>query len=219
LELRRDRQNETSTLELTKPRSVKRTIRIDYDVNHKLQGLSSKQRTTFNSLLNRALRRYVEWDVFAENFGLVTIQQQMWKTLLSQLTDKEARELGRRIGAQSTMDFVTYYFHKFDLDSVLQAFRLLGTEYMRNFQFVDFGDGDGVRTVVLRHSLGPTASGFYSESLREICNQLQVGVEIEETDEQIVARITNTRPQGHERDRRVETLSIENSSEGTGSTA
>jgi predicted transcriptional regulator len=188
---------------------VKRTIRIDYDVNHKLQGLSSKERSTFNSLLNRALRRYVEWDVFAENFGLVTVHQQMWKALLSQLTDKEARELGRQIGAQSMMDFVTFYFHKFDLDSVLLAFRLLGTEYMRNFQFVDFGAGDGVRTVVLRHSLGPAASGFYSESLRVICHQLQVGVEIDETDEQIVARITSTSPQGPETGRRVETLPIE----------
>lgn len=181
--------NSVFRLELDRPKTVKRTIRMDFDISEKLEDLSTKQRLAFNSLLNKALRRYVDWEVFAESFGLITVEKKVWKTLLGRLTELEARELGRRVGAQSTMDFVTYYFRRFDLESVICCLQLLGAEYMRNFQFVDFGEGDGTRTVVLRHSLGPAASAFYGESVRTLFERLHVSAEIEESDDQIVLRI------------------------------
>ena len=184
-------ENTAPPIQSSRPKTVKRTVRMDFDVSEKLEDLASKQRLAFNSLLNKALRRYVDWEVFAESFGLITIERRVWKMLLSSLTELEARELGRRAGAQSTMDFVTYYYHKFDFDSVIRSFQLLGAEYMRNFQFVDFGTGEGKRTVVLRHAMGPAASAFYSEAIRTLCERLQVSTEIEESDEQITIRIAS----------------------------
>jgi hypothetical protein len=167
-------------------------IRADMETNDRFEALSLHEHASVNALYEKALRRYIEWDVFADKIGLVQISLSLWKFFMNKLTDAEVRELGRRSGGDASVEFITSYFHRFDLDTVLESFRLLGDQYMHNFKYTDFGDASH-RTVILHHKAGPHVSAYYAEVFKALCEKVQVEVRIEESDDQIVLTIRDPR--------------------------
>ena len=76
------------------PDTVTRTFRIDRDVDRKMEGLSSEGRVSMNQMANKALRRYVEWEVNAEKFGTVTTSASTIRKFFDYLTIEQAKEMG-----------------------------------------------------------------------------------------------------------------------------
>ncbi|HYU54732.1 MAG TPA: hypothetical protein VEL71_00785, partial [Candidatus Dormibacteraeota bacterium] len=112
----------------------------------------------------------------------------LMKLLWSHLTVEEAREMGLQNGNSAVVEFILYYFRKFDLESVLKTFRVIGAEYSNAFAYSESGD-DRNRTIILRHSMGQSASAYYGASLKALSVRLGMEVELEETDDQLVCKI------------------------------
>jgi hypothetical protein len=134
------------------------------------------------------LRRYVDWGRFVDSFKLVTIDPRLLRLFWSHVKVEEAREMGLQNGKSTVVDFILYYFHKFDLESVLKIFKVIGAEYSNVFVYSEFGD-ESNRTIVLRHGMGRSASAYYGASLQALCNRLGVEMELEESDDQLVCKI------------------------------
>ncbi len=96
--------------------------------------------------------------------------------------------MGLQNGNSVVVEFILYYFRKFDLESVLQTFRVIGAEYSNAFAYSESGD-DRNRTIILRHSMGQSASAYYGASLKALSVRLGFEVELEETDDQLVCKI------------------------------
>src|SRR5436189_6468448 len=82
--------------------AVTRTIRLDGDTDRALSGLAEKERVSVNFLVNRALRKFIEWDVYAEKFGFLSLPASMITKMMSYLSDEEAKEMGRWPGRTSS---------------------------------------------------------------------------------------------------------------------
>jgi hypothetical protein len=141
-----------------------------------------------NLLVGKALRRYIEWGRFVDGFKLVTIDPQLSKLFWSHLTVDEAREMGTQNGNNRVVEFILSYFRKFDLDSVLKIFRVIGAEYSNAYVYSESGD-DSNRTIILRHRMGLTASAYYGASLKALWDRLGLKVELEESDDQVICKI------------------------------
>src|SRR5256884_6684168 len=128
------------------------------------------------------------WGRFVENFKLVISDPRLMKLLWSHLTVEEAREMGLQNGNSAVVEFILYYFRKFDLESVLKTFRVIGAEYSNAFAYSESGD-DRNRTIILRHSMGQSASAYYGASLKALSVRLGMEVKLEETDDQLVCKI------------------------------
>jgi hypothetical protein len=61
--------------------------------------------------------------------------------------------MGMKNGSNTVAEFIVYYFRKFDLDSVLKIFRVIGAEYSNVYVYSESGD-DLDRTIILRHGGG-----------------------------------------------------------------
>ena len=96
--------------------------------------------------------------------------------------------MGLQNGNSVVVEFILYYFRKFDLESVLKTFRVIGVEYSNAFAYSESGD-DRNRTIILRHSMGQSASAYYGASLKALSVRLGFEVELEETDDQLVCKI------------------------------
>src|SRR5881409_1363272 len=72
--------------------SVTRSVRIEKDADERLRHLAEQGDTSVNTLVNRALRKFVEWDAYGEKFGFITLPSAMLIKLMDCLTDEEARE-------------------------------------------------------------------------------------------------------------------------------
>jgi hypothetical protein len=170
------------------PRFAKRIARLSNETDRKLEALSLRLGVSTNSILEKAVRRYVEWEVFAEGVGLVQVPPSLYKTLMNHLTDEEARNIGKQSGNDASIEFIRGYFHKFDLESLLESFRVIGDEFMHAFKYNEFSENPQ-RTIMLRHNAGPRVSAYYSEVLKALCSQLNIGVEVHESETQITATI------------------------------
>src|SRR2546421_10698552 len=76
-----------------KTKSVTRTIRIDEDIDFQLEKLAHEQRVSVNYFANQALRKFVEWAVFVDRLGFVTLPSDIFVKLVCYTTDKQANEL------------------------------------------------------------------------------------------------------------------------------
>ena len=169
---------------------ARRTFTIDSDVSAKVDELTDGHSLEINVLVNKALRRYVEWGRFVDSFKLVTNDPRLMKELWSHVTIEDARKMGTQNGTDAVVEFILYYFRKFDLDSVLKTFRVIGAEYANDYLYSEFGDSSS-RTIILRHQMGRSASAYYGGSLKALCDRLGVAVRLEESDDQLICKIGN----------------------------
>jgi len=169
-------------------RLTRRTFAIEPDVSEKIDALVDGHTLEANLLVNKALRHYIEWGRFVENFKLVTSDPRLMKLFWSHLTVDEAREMGVQNGTSTVVEFILYYFRKFDLESLLKTFRVIGAEYSNAFVYSESGD-ERNRTIILRHSIGRSASAYHGASLKALSSRLGMEVEVEESDDQLVCKI------------------------------
>src|SRR5712692_11252690 len=87
-------------------KSVVRSLRLDEDVDKSLHKLASDEGISINSLVNRALRRYVVWDVNSSRFGGVTLAGASLTRIMNYLSDDEVREYAQWVADNSVRDFL-----------------------------------------------------------------------------------------------------------------
>src|SRR2546421_11041619 len=88
--------------------SVTRSVRIEKDADERLRHLAEQGDTSVNTLVNRALRKFVEWDAYGEKFGFITLPSAVVIELMHCLTDEQAGALrlsGRKSLAKDKISF------------------------------------------------------------------------------------------------------------------
>jgi hypothetical protein len=170
-------------------RSVTRTVRLDEEVDQMFQQMSDRDRVSANHLINRALRRYAEWEVAAERFGFVTISGSVLGELFDSLTIEQARKLGREGGATSWMEFISFYFKKLDYDSLLKSMELLSHRYGRMFTLETKTEGRNT-ILIMKHNIGPKRSAYIAEAIRTIFTRFGIKPDITESEDQVTVRVT-----------------------------
>ncbi len=168
-------------------KSVVRSLRLYEDVDKSLHKLASDEGISVNSLVNRALRRYVVWDVNSSRFGGVTLAGASLTRIMNYLSDDEVREYARWVAENSVRDFVTFFFGDVTLHTLLEGLKLLG-DYGGHFVYEESTTGH-VRTVVLKHGRGMKWSIHYGEWVSLAVEKLLgLKVETEKTENQVIFR-------------------------------
>jgi hypothetical protein len=174
--------------------TVTRTVRIDRIVDSRIVALADKERLSTNFVVNKALRRYVEWEADAEHFGFASIPNSLVGKTFEYLSEEQARDFGAWAGKNKIPEIVSFWFKKLDVENILQALDLMGTQYGRAFRFEYAFDGR-IYTLILKHDMGPKASAFYSELVKSLFDVQGSMAETMETEDQIVAKVYP--PEGH----------------------
>jgi hypothetical protein len=128
---------------------------------------AAKQRVSVNFLVNKCIRRYVEWDSPSVKFGIVAIP----KLLLDALAKEEDEETLERHGREVARDYLrpaaTYLMGEFTVSSAIEVLRR-GAVYGGSFSFdVDEGRDSRHRVIVLRHDQGRLWSRYFAGLLEE----------------------------------------------------
>lgn len=168
--------------------AVTRTIRLDGDTDKALTQLAEKERVSVNFLVNRALRKFIEWDVYAEKFGFISMPASLITKMMSYLTEDEAAEMGRWAGENLVKDFLIFWFKEVSLTTLVKGYPALDSKYGKAFEYEEHVDG-GRWTIILKHGRGLKWSIYYEEILRSVFNSLlKKDVKTERTEDQVVAR-------------------------------
>jgi hypothetical protein len=119
----------------------------------------------------------------------MTIASSSVAEMLNVMSDEQARRIGRGGGAERMVEFVTFFFKKFDLENTLEALEMMGPKYGKNFQFEHNLVGK-VHTLVIRHARGSRTSAYYSEAFKALFARLGMKVQSTETEDQVTMRLS-----------------------------
>ena len=181
---------ETRKAEPARVSSETRTIRLEGDILLKLEELANQENVSISFIINKALRRHVEWEIYAEKFGFMMAFTAMMRRIYESLTDEEARELGRQSAENEYSEFINFWFKKINFDTTVKALELLGSEYARSFRFEHSFDGS-THTIIFKHDIGPRTSAYYAEMAKVLFNRLNLKVDTVESDQQVTITVRN----------------------------
>ena len=169
--------------------SVTRSVRIEKDADERLRRLADQSDASVNTLVNRALRKFVEWDAYGEKFGFVALPGIILTKLMDYLSDEEAQDLGSWAGKNMIKEYITFWFKEVTPETLLEGFPRLFAKYARAFAYEEHEEDD-YRVIILKHGGGPRWSTFYKEAtetaFRELINR---EVRVEKSENQIVLRL------------------------------
>ena len=173
---------------MPKKGSVTRSVRIEKDADERLRVLADQGDTSVNTLVNRALRKFVEWDAYGEKFGFVTMPNVILVKLMEYLTEEEAREIGGWAGKNLLREYITFWFKEITPETVLEGFPKLLSKYGRAFAYEELVEDDRI-VMIIKHGGGMKWSTFYEEAIR-VCflELLEKDVKVDKTENQVVAR-------------------------------
>ena len=170
--------------------TVNRTVKIETSSDTKLEAIAREQNVPVNFLVNKAINRFVDWEVHAEKFRFISVSPSTQAKLMGYLTEEQARELGKWWAENAIIGLIVFWFKKFDFDSLMQAIELLGSEYGRIFTHKFSIDDGGNYTIILRHERGLKTSYFYEEAAKSLFTRLGIkNMQSSTTEDQVTVSV------------------------------
>lgn len=167
-----------------------RTFRIDEDVDRRLLQLSESMGVSANLLANRALRKLVEWDDYAEKFGFFTWPSALVVEMMSSISEADVERLGLWAGSNIWREFIYFWFKKISTENVIDALRVLFPKYAKGYDCEYLHDVvDRKHVIVIKHGLGRKWSVYYEHLLRGLFRGASKEIEVDAMENQLVVRI------------------------------
>jgi hypothetical protein len=172
-----------------------RTFRLPRGLADKLEIQAGKQKVSANTVLVRALDRYIEWELPAERFGFLSIDRDSLQLLLNSVDPAKLTEIAGQAGRKNARDVALFWYGRYDAETIAKGFQEI-------FSYGRFADcrvdsRAGGWTVTLRHSLGRRWTTWLHHYLDAVLQEtLNLRARFEVTDRTIVFQIPPaTRPQ------------------------
>lgn len=148
------------------------TFRLDEQVIKKLRLESGSRQISTNTLVNQALRRFLEWGMFEPTAGFVMINKPVFSEVFDKLTQKEIVDIASRVGKNEVRDIALFMKGNTDLLSFLSWFEI---RMINSSVQVSHSNNDGFHTYVMKHDIGRNWSTYHKTILelifQEVFNQ------------------------------------------------
>src|SRR5260370_5395358 len=128
-----------------------------------------------NVIENRALKKYVEWDVVSERFQVASTFPSLLVKLMTWVPEEHARELGKSQWLHEWRTVATSDYPEYGIEPRIRILELFG-RYGRRFHF-DQATIGSTRILTLLHGMGRKWSLFYAGMLEAMLSEgLEDGV-------------------------------------------
>lgn len=148
------------------------TFRLDDDIVKKLRSESGNRQVSTNTLVNQALRRFLEWDMFEPVAGFVMINKKVFTQIFAKEKKEAIIDIATRIGKNEVKDIALFMKGRMDLPSFLSwlEMRMINSSVQ-----VSHTSQDGSHTYIMRHDIGKNWSIYHKTILelifREVFNR------------------------------------------------
>ncbi len=172
-------------LEAAEKKTTVASFRLPDVLLEKLRNEATGERISLNVLVNQVLDRHIEWDVYAQKMGMLSMGKGVYKALLESADERLLMEKGKLAGLKMR-DFLMFKYKRADLESFLD----LISKRKREFGIGEIEVSRNGRSVmlVLHHDFGRSHSVFFA-SIADTAIQSLIGLKprLQLTDDSIVA--------------------------------
>jgi len=170
------------------PKNVTRTVRLDDVLDRAIQQKAKEANTSVNFLVNRLIRKYIDWDLPGEMFGIGPVSASLVNRLFDEIDDKSAYDMGRSSAHDFFEPYATYLFGELTFETSIRLFRR-ASDYGGRYTF-DSNSDKRHHVLVLRHNGGQKVSKFYSGIFQGVYSEiLKLETKVECTKDHCVVRL------------------------------
>jgi predicted transcriptional regulator len=145
------------------------TFRLDEDLIERLRIESKNREISTNTLVNQALKRFLEWDMYQTKIGLVSINRPVFVEVFGKFTQKEIIAIASKVGKNEVRDIALFMKGKIDLDSFMSWFEM---RMMNSSVQVSHSIEKDSHTYVMKHDLGKNWSIYHKTILELIFDEV-----------------------------------------------
>ena len=169
------RRNNTS--KRTRKVTTTITFRIDTDTVNKLLTESDRNERSLNTSVNQILKRYVQWDMFEPQAGIIPFAKPVVTELLANMSKDGIANLARNVAKTAVQDIMVVMKGKIDLDSFLSWFETLMKKAFIEVNHTEENNGNTHRYII-KHNLGENWALLVRNVLQIVFNDM-LGIRIE----------------------------------------
>ncbi len=140
------------------------TFRLDDDTIKRLRSESASKQVSTNTLVNQALKRFLDWDLHESSAGFVSLSKPVFLKIFNNLKQKDIVDIASHLGKTEIQNIALFMRGKIDLKSFLSWFEL---RMINSTVHVNHVDDDGLHRYVMKHDLGKNWS-LYNKTILEL---------------------------------------------------
>ncbi len=158
------------------------TFRLDEHTIKRLRNESGNRQVSTNTLVNQALRQFLDWGMYESTVGFVIINKQVFVHIFGKLSQKEIIDIATRVGKDEVKNMALFMKGKIDVQSFLSWFELRMIN--SSVQVSHIHEDDGFHRYVMKHELGKNWSVYHKAILELIFEEVfnkKINVRIDKT--------------------------------------
>ena len=144
------------------------TFRIEDKILEKIRKEGEIDQISVSNLINKILKRYIEWDSYAPKVGMIPMTKPIIASLFNMMNNEEISGLVSNIGKNVVQDIAYFMKMKTDPDSFLTWFEIRMKRSFVEFNHLEENDR---HMYILKHDLGYNWSLYHKKILEKIFNE------------------------------------------------
>ena len=145
------------------------TFRIETKILEKIREEGGNNQISVSNLINKILKRYVEWDSYEPKVGMIPMAKPVITTLFNMMSEEEILDLVLNFGKNVVQDIAYFMKMKSDPDTFLTWFEIRMRRSFVEFNHLQENDR---HIYVLKHDLGYNWSLYHKKILEKIFNEI-----------------------------------------------
>ncbi|MGI0065697.1 MAG: CopG family ribbon-helix-helix protein [Nitrosotalea sp.] len=145
------------------------TFRLDDEIIKKLRTESHDREISTNTLVNQALKRFLEWDVYQSRSGFVSINRPVFVKIFEKLKREEVIDLASNIGKIEVENIALFMKGKEDLESFISWFEI---RMINSSVQVSHTNENGCHRYSMKHDVGINWSLYHKTILQLIFEEV-----------------------------------------------
>ena len=163
-------------------RSFTLSSRIDPEVYEKLTEAAKSKGISMNSLVNSILKKYLIWDQFYEDMGLVPITKRTLKKIFRVMDDDTIKKIARDVGGTVPQELIYLSYDKFDFHNLMKMIEISDSRFGK----VKYTANDSVYNINIVHGICHNFSRFLAETHQSLAENLSMKFTVEHLDNRMV---------------------------------
>lgn len=172
--------------EVDSKKSVTVSLRIPKDVMDNLNDEANIDNISLNSLVNKILKRYMEWNKFEDKASLIPLSSVAVKELFEGLNKDQVIYLAKDV-VKAIYDIILFMQGRVDINTLISWY-LQRMKYCSEIS--EKRDNDENRNIIFKHELGENWSLYHKTIIESICRDiLSMSVKVDITNSTIKFKI------------------------------
>lgn len=158
------------------------TFRLDENTIKRLRNESGNRQVSTNTLVNQALKQFLDWGMYESTVGFVMINKQVFIHVFGKLSQKEIIRVATRVGKDEVKNMALFMRGKMDIQSFLSWFELRMIN--SSVQVSHIHEDENFHRYVMKHELGKNWSVYHKTILELIFEEVfnrKIDVQIDKT--------------------------------------